>query len=89
MSERKQHRKIQHFIPSISEVYIFAIQCPTALGAVIQEGGVIFEADGEAEGEFGARVDVAEEDVCDCVAGFVAAVPLDELLAESELLQEM
>ncbi|GJC85253.1 hypothetical protein ColLi_08091 [Colletotrichum liriopes] len=79
MAEREENGAVDVLVVAIADVNVLAIQRAAGLGAVVEVGWVVLDTLGEAEGELGRGVDVAEEHVGDGVACLVAAVPcLDE-----------
>jgi hypothetical protein len=76
MAEGEEYGKVKHLVPSVADVDVFTVKSSSSFGAIVQESRVVLEADWEGEGKFGTGVYCAEEDICNCISGFVATVPL-------------
>jgi hypothetical protein len=79
VAEGKEDGELEHLI-AVPNVDIFTVQRSSSLCSVVQECRVVLESFWEGEREFCGGVDGSEKHVCDCVSGFVAAVPLSMLV---------
>lgn len=66
---------VGELVVAVSHVDVLAVEGAAGLGAVVEEGRVVLQALGEAEGQLARGVVVAKDDVGDGVARLVAAVP--------------